>query len=161
MTFTLDAFARPGDDHSGAFGVGPLVDMTPLVTGSDSNGDIGIFRWDMAPHAGGAAPHYHHTFSETFYVLAGQVRLFDGQNWIDGHEGHLLHVPRSAVHGFANESDEPASMLIIFAPGAPREEYFRELAAIVSRGVKLTDDERAAFQARHDQYPYLPDQPST
>jgi hypothetical protein len=43
-------------------------------------------------------------------------------------------------------------MLILFAPGAPREEYFRQLAEIRDTGRTLTDDEWAEFLARHDQY---------
>ena len=43
-------------------------------------------------------------------------------------------------------------MLILFAPGAPREEYFRELAAIRDTGRTLTYDEWTEFFARHDQY---------
>ena len=38
-------------------------------------------------------------------------------------------MPEGGVHGFRND-DEAASMLILFAPGAARERYFEELAAI-------------------------------
>ena len=31
------------------------------------------------------------------------------------------------MHGFRNESGEPASMLILFTPGAPREDYFERV----------------------------------
>ncbi len=44
-------------------------------------------------------------------------------------------------------------MLILFAPGPPREEYFAELAAIHSSGRTLTDEEWTALWTRHDQYP--------
>ena len=44
-------------------------------------------------------------------------------------------------------------MLIVFAPGPPREEYFRELADIRSAGRKLTEEEWIEVWARHDQYP--------
>ena len=44
-------------------------------------------------------------------------------------------------------------MLILFAPGPPREEYFQELAAIRSSGRTLTDADWIALWARHDQYP--------
>jgi hypothetical protein len=39
-------------------------------------------------------------------------------------------------------------MLILFAPGAPREEYFE----ILARGDPMTAEERAAFMLRHDTY---------
>ena len=44
-------------------------------------------------------------------------------------------------------------MLILFAPGSPREEYFQELAAIRSSGGTLSDKDWIALWARHDQYP--------
>jgi hypothetical protein len=40
-------------------------------------------------------------------------------------------------------------MLLLFAPGAPREDYFETLAK-VGRGLTMTDEERADFFARHD-----------
>ena len=39
-----------------------------------------------------------------------------------------------------------------FAPGAPRETYFRELADISSSGRVLSDEEWTDLFARHDQY---------
>jgi quercetin dioxygenase-like cupin family protein len=62
--------------------------------------------------------------SEAFFVLSGTMKLYDGSKgggWIDGHQGDFLYVPPGGVHGFRNEADEPASILMLFAPGAPRE----------------------------------------
>ncbi len=44
-------------------------------------------------------------------------------------------------------------MLILFAPGPPREEYFTELADIRSSGRTMTDEDWISVWARHDQYP--------
>jgi hypothetical protein len=41
---------------------------------------------------------------------------------------------------------------IVFAPGAPREEYFRELASISAAGRSLSEDEWTELWARYDQY---------
>jgi mannose-6-phosphate isomerase-like protein (cupin superfamily) len=89
--------------------------------GSLSGASFGLFRWDMAPHGGGPSPHFHKTFSESFYVLSGSVCLHDGARWVEATEGDFLLVPEWGIHAFRNDSDEPASMLILFAPGAPRE----------------------------------------
>lgn len=123
-----------------------------VAPGSATNGQFGLFRWDMAPKAGGPAAHFHRTFSESFYVVDGTVRLFDGERWVDAGAGDFLYVPEGGVHAFRNDSDEPASMLILFAPGAPREEYFMELAEIAESGRSLSPGEWAEFYARHDQY---------
>jgi hypothetical protein len=56
------------------------------------------------------------------------------------------------VHGFRLAGEEPASMLILFAPGAPRERYFEALAEIARTGRSFSESEWAAFLAEHDQY---------
>ena len=43
-------------------------------------------------------------------------------------------------------------MLILFAPGAPRESYFRELAEIAASGRALSPEEWTEVWARNDQY---------
>ena len=84
-------------------------------------------------------------------MISGSVRLYDGREWIDARQGDFLFVPEGGIHGFRNESSEDASMLILFAPGAPREDYFETLAR-VSMGQSMTDDERTAFMLRHDTF---------
>jgi mannose-6-phosphate isomerase-like protein (cupin superfamily) len=122
-----------------------------VAPGSLTAGRYGLFRWDMRPKAGGASSHFHRTFSESFYVLSGTILLYDGRDWTEGRGGDFLYIPEGGIHGFRNESDEPASMLILFAPGPPREEYFNELARISAEGRTLTDEEWADLYARHDQ----------
>ena len=43
-------------------------------------------------------------------------------------------------------------MLILFAPGAPREAYFEALAGIAVSGRQLSAEEWTALYRRHDQY---------
>ena len=122
-----------------------------LATGASTNGQFGLYRWDMSPAPSGPDPHFHRSISESFFVISGAVKLYDGQAWIDAGPGDFLFVPEGGIHGFRNESGEQASMLILFAPGAPREDYFETLAR-VSFGESMTDDERAAFMLRHDTF---------
>ena len=122
-----------------------------LATRGSTNGQYGLYRWTMAAAPSGPEPHFHRTMSEAFYVLTGTVRLYDGREWIDGDPGDFLFVPEGGIHAFRNESGEPASMLILFAPGADREDYFETLAR-VGRGLVMDDAERAAFYLRHDTY---------
>lgn len=59
--------------------------------------------------------------SESFFILSGTMRLFDGRGWVDAASGDYLYVPVGGLHAFRNESGEPASMLmLLFVPGAPR-----------------------------------------
>jgi len=122
-----------------------------LATGDSTRGHFGLYRWEMAAPPGGPGPHFHRTISESFYVLSGTIRLYDGERWIDGRPGDFMHVPEGGIHAFRNESGAPASMLILFAPGAPREDYFETLAR-VGEGLELSDEEKTAFYLRHDTY---------
>lgn len=123
-----------------------------VAPGSATRGQFGLFEWNMRPRTGGATAHFHRTFSESFFVTAGLVELYNGERWVTARSGDFLYVPMGGVHGFRAPSDEPSSMLILFAPGAPREQYFRGLAEIRASGRELTEDEWAEFMARHDQY---------
>ncbi|OLT10900.1 cupin [Actinomadura sp. CNU-125] len=123
-----------------------------LGTGGSTNGAFGLYRWDMGPKPSGPAPHFHRTMTESFFVLDGTVRLHDGNGWADAGPGDYMHVPEGGVHGFRNESGAPASMLLLFTPGAPREGYFEELADIAKTGRTLTDEEWTDLYLRHDQF---------
>lgn len=120
-----------------------------LATGASTGGLFGLYRWNMGPEASGPGPHFHRTLAESFYVLVGRVRIYDGKTWIDAAPGDFLHVPPGGLHGFRNESKARASMLIHFAPGAPREGYFEGLArwAVEGRPGKA---EVEAFYREHD-----------
>jgi quercetin dioxygenase-like cupin family protein len=123
-----------------------------VAPGSVTDGQFGLFEWGMAPHAGGPDAHFHKTFSESFYVTSGTVGLFDGSGWVSAVTGDFLYVPAGGIHAFRNDGAEIATMLILFAPAPPREEYFRELAAIRAAGRTLSEDEWTGLFARHDQY---------
>jgi mannose-6-phosphate isomerase-like protein (cupin superfamily) len=123
-----------------------------VAPGTATRGQFGLFEWNMQPHTGGAEAHFHRTFSESFFVTSGTVEFYDGNRWVPARAGDFLYVPMGGVHGFRALSDEPSSMLILFAPGAPRETYFRELAAIRESGRTMSDAEWTAFLAQHDQY---------
>jgi len=123
-----------------------------LATGGETGGDFGLYRWEMAAAPGGPAPHFHRSISESFYVLTGTVRLYDGRAWHDSRPGDFHFVPPGGIHAFGNESGEPASMLLLFTPGAPREAYFEGLAEIVASGRQLGPQEWTDFYREHDQY---------
>jgi quercetin dioxygenase-like cupin family protein len=156
VTYTADFGAVSATFHPGAEAeqavTGPGTIGRFVAPGSVTQGRFGLYEWRMAPGAGRADPHFHRTFSESFYVLSGTMRLYDGGSWIDASAGDFLYVPEGGVHGFRNDSDAAATMLILFAPGAPREAYFRELADISSSGRVLSDEEWTDLFARHDQY---------
>jgi quercetin dioxygenase-like cupin family protein len=122
-----------------------------LATGSSTGGAFGLYRWEMGPDPTGPGPHFHRGITESFYVLSGTVRLYDGERWLDGSPGDFLHVPEGDIHGFRNESGEPASMLLLFTPGAPREDYF-ETIADAARRAEMSAEDWTDFFLRHDTF---------
>ncbi|MDD4868284.1 MAG: cupin domain-containing protein, partial [Mycobacterium sp.] len=102
----------------------PTVRYHYLAGQQATDGDYGLYRVDITPTGGGPGPHFHRTISEAFFVLSGTMKLYDGNEWADGHRGDFLYVPPGGIHGFRNEADQPAAVLMLFSPGAPREAYF-------------------------------------
>ncbi len=119
-----------------------------LATGASTNGQFGLYRWEMDGRPSGPDPHFHRSISESFFILAGSVRVYDGTRWIDTAPGDFVHVPEGGVHAFRNESGTPATMLLHFAPGAPREGYFEGLVGLAG----LSAAEKAEFFLRHDTF---------
>jgi mannose-6-phosphate isomerase-like protein (cupin superfamily) len=122
-----------------------------VAPGSVMAGRDGLFEYRMAARSHGPGPHYHRTFSESFYVLSGELTIFDGQRWAVFGAGDFVHVADGGVHAFRNDGDDPAQFLILFAPGIARERFFTELAGVRGSGRVLSEPEWVEFYARHDQ----------
>ncbi|SEF56527.1 Cupin domain protein [Nonomuraea solani] len=162
MTYPEPRYFGETGEHSGTFHLtGREPDLSIgkggtnvhyLATGGSTNGAYGLYRYEMGPKPSGPGPHFHRTMTESFYVLSGTIRLYNGEKWADGKPGDFLFLPEGGVHAFRNESGEPATMLILFTPGAPREAYFEELAEIAGTGRQLTPEEWTELYLRHDQY---------
>ena len=137
-------------DAAHDLGAPPGNTVDYLATSASTAGGFGLYRWNFGPHVSGPDPHFHRTISESFYILSGSVLIHDGTRWAETSAGDFVHVPPGGVHGFRNESGEEASMLLLFTPGAPREEYFETLFAGATAG--MTEEEKAAFFLRHDNH---------
>jgi len=117
-----------------------------LATGDQTGTTFGLYRWTFGEVETGPDPHFHRAITESFYVLSGEVMLYDGSGWRTARPGDFMVVPEGGLHGFRGAHG--ASMLLLFTPGAPREDYFETLAA----AEPMTEDERAEFMLRHDTY---------
>ncbi|MCW2633864.1 MAG: Cupin 2 conserved barrel domain protein [Blastococcus sp.] len=135
----------------------PLIDnggtssLRPVAPGSATAGRYGLFEYRVAPHSPGAAPHFHQTFSESFFVLSGQLTVYAAGEWQALVAGDFALVHEGGAHGFRNDGDEETAFLILFAPGIARENFFLEMAELRRSGRTLTYEEMTAFYARHDQ----------
>ena len=119
-----------------------------VATTEVTDGQYGLFEWNMPADTGGAGAHFHRTFSESFFVMDGAVELFNGDKWTKAEKGDFLYVPPGGLHAFRNESGAPASLLMLFAPGADREGYFEGITQLGD----LNDEERARFFVEHDSF---------
>lgn len=119
-----------------------------LATGAATDGQLGLYRWEMNEKRQGPDPHFHRSITESFYVLDGEVQLHDGTGWVGAGPGDFLYVPQGGIHGFRNESGAPASILILFTPGAPREDYFERVHTVG----EMSAADRDEFFLRHDTF---------
>lgn len=117
-----------------------------LATGDHTGGTFGLYRWTFGTDESGPDPHFHRAITESFYVLSGQVQLYDGSGWRTASPGDFMYVPEGGLHGFRGA--DHAAMLLLFTPGAPREDYFETLA----QAVQMSPEDRAEFMLRHDTY---------
>ncbi len=146
---TPDAVFRSvsDQDRSGPGDAGPLLVAPSRVT----DGEFGMFEIEIAAGSAPVTPHYHTGFTESFYVLDGTVGLRLGEDEVIAGPGDFAFVPRNGLHGFRNAGDQSARLLIIFTPGIPREEYFRELGELYRSAEPPTREEVDAVARRHDQ----------
>jgi mannose-6-phosphate isomerase-like protein (cupin superfamily) len=147
-TGEVSARLRPRDsDHDIVYPHGTTVDY--LATGASTDRRFGLYRWNMAPGTAGPALHFHRTMAESFFILEGVVTLGDGEKEVDARSGDYLYVQPGGLHSFKNTSHDPASMLLLFSPGAPREGYFEGLLEL-AEGKEMSAEELGAFFVEHD-----------
>jgi mannose-6-phosphate isomerase-like protein (cupin superfamily) len=123
-----------------------------VALGSQTDGDFGLLEAQLLAGEEGPGLHYHRTFSESFYVLSGELEIFTDDERSIAKVGDLAYVPRHGVHGFRNHSEvEDVRFLILFTPGTAREQYFEGLARLFADGNRPTIEEIDAHALLHDQ----------
>ena len=79
-TGEVSGVLRP-DDYPREIDNGDRGGARYLATGESTSGEFGLYRWEMGPQPGGPPGHFHRTISESFYMLSGEMRLYDGDEW--------------------------------------------------------------------------------
>ena len=101
---------------------------------TDTSGSLDMFEMTVQPNARMPVPHYHETWDETVYGLRGKTTWrIDGKDVGVG-PGQTAFIKRGVVHGFRNDTQEPASCLCVLSPGVLGPAYFREMAALIGSG---------------------------
>jgi quercetin dioxygenase-like cupin family protein len=129
-----------------------------LVESDESNGSVSLFRCDLPVGSQVPVPHSHDAFEETIYGLAGVTTWTVDGVATDIAAGDVLCIPRGAVHGFAVNGDEDASILCASTPGLFGAAYFREIAAVVAASAGGPPDRAAIMgvMTRHGLTPAMP-----
>ena len=119
------------------------LELRFLRSKEDTGGSLDMFEMTVQPNARMPVPHYHETWDETIYGLAGTTTWrIDDQDLGVG-PGQTVFIKRGVVHGFRNDTQEPATCLCVLSPGVLGPAYFREMAALIAGGppdlVKMKD----------------------
>lgn len=61
-----------------------------VAPGSVTDREFGFFEWNLPPSGGDPDPHFHKTFSESFYVISGTIGFYNGERWISAQPGDFL-----------------------------------------------------------------------
>ena len=94
-----------------------------LATGEETGGRYSMFEATVLP-GGGPPPHIHRREDETFYVLEGEITFQVGDESRVAKSGTFVHMPIGNLHAFKNQTNQPAKMLISFAPAGLEEMFF-------------------------------------
>ena len=116
-----------------------LIDMGTLRlrflhTKDDTGGSLDMFEMTLLPNARMPVPHYHENWDEIIYGLTGTTTWRINGEDIDVAAGESVFIKRGVVHGFTNNSAEPATCLCTLTPGVLGPSYFREIAALLAGG---------------------------
>lgn len=134
------------------------VTITFRATAADTGGRFALFEMTVPPHFDGPPPHWHKETAEAFFVLDGTVTAVHGQKRTPVPAGGCWCVPTAVVHTYANESDEPATFVVLLTP-SDMEAYFFELVELVQEAPEWPpqDPETQAavgeLARRYDQHP--------
>ena len=110
------------------------LELRFVQTKDDTAGSLDAFEMTVQPNAGVPIAHYHDSWDETIYGLAGE------STWrVDGRDvalkpGQSIFIKRGIVHAFRNDAQEAARCLCILTPGVLGPGYFREVAALIAEG---------------------------
>ena len=110
------------------------LELRFLQSKDDTGGSLDVFEMVVPPDARMPVPHYHETWDETIYGVAGVTTWrVDGKDFDVG-PGQTVFIKRGIVHGFRNDTKTPATCLCVLSPGVLGPAYFREMAALIAGG---------------------------
>lgn len=135
--------------------VGQVI-IDSLLEAADTNGSAAMFEFTVPVGAKVPIPHYHESYDETIYGLAGVVTFTVEGKPIDIAPGETCFIPRGAVHGFDNLKDEDAKALAVITPALRGPIFFKEVAAIVNAGGPPDIEKLKMVMTKYGLIPVMP-----
>ena len=86
---------------------------TVLVSAEQSGGAYYVIEATVPPD-GGPPPHLHRLEQESLYVLQGTLDVVIDDKTAPAAAGDVVYIPCDMVHGFRNNGDADARVLLIF-----------------------------------------------
>jgi mannose-6-phosphate isomerase-like protein (cupin superfamily) len=130
----------PGGDEAALWVLGEL--LTRKVPSQSTGGAYSLFEVITQPGAG-PPPHIQHREDEAFYVLEGEYEFLVDGNTLRAWAGHLVYVPKGALHAHRNVGGVPGRMLATHTPGDLYELFFENAGRPAD-----ADAEPPAFEER-------------
>ena len=127
-----------------------------LLEAADTRGSAAMFEFKVPAGAKVPIPHYHEHFDETIYGLEGVMTFTVEGKTIDIAPGETCFIPRGAVHGFNNLSQEDAKALAVITPALLGPIFFKEVAEIVNAGGPPDLEKLKLVMAKHGLIPAMP-----
>ena len=82
-----------------------------LVTGEETGGAYAVIDM-LVPPGGGPGPHAHAGFSETFFVIDGEIEVKSEVSTYIAKKGAIVTIPMGGiVHCFKNRTEQVAHLL--------------------------------------------------
>lgn len=111
-----------------------------IISGKQTNGEYAVIEM-LVPPGAGPNPHSHADFSETFYVLEGELSFKSESGNYIAKKNSFVNIPKGGiVHGFKNLSDKPAKLLCTVTP-AGLDDLFEEMASYLESGSSNSEKE--------------------
>lgn len=108
------------------------LELTFLESKESTGGSLDMFEMAVQPDARVPVPHYHESWDETIYGLAGTLLWRVDNREVSLEPGQTLFIPRGVVHGFRNSGQERAKCLCVLSPGVLGPAYFRAMSALLA-----------------------------
>ncbi len=97
-----------------------------IISGKQTDWKYAVIEMSVPPGAG-PNPHAHPDFTETFFVLEGEVSFKSELGSYIAKQNSFVNIPKGGiVHGFKNLSDKPAKLLCTVTP-AGLDDLFVEM----------------------------------